>query len=177
MASSIFNYETKHGVAESSLLKATQVGHHYNLVNTTTDIDNGSLAKIGNYIAADKWQAAVPAVGDKVVLILTAPKIYEEYTKRMQEECNFYNAKGEVMRAYELQDTDRFTVTAECFGEDAVPAVDSYVYVDGTTFKMTANATQPSMTTYGFVGKIYEKTTDGKYRIFVMKNEQVYTED
>ena len=33
MASTFSNYvATKHGVAESTLLKATKVGHHYNLV-------------------------------------------------------------------------------------------------------------------------------------------------
>ena len=45
MASNFISY-TKHGVAESTLLKATKVGHHYNLVNESKDIDNGSVAVI-----------------------------------------------------------------------------------------------------------------------------------
>ena len=48
MASNFITY-TKHGVAESTLLKATQVGHHYNLVNESKDIDNGSVAVMKQY--------------------------------------------------------------------------------------------------------------------------------
>ena len=119
MASNFITY-TKHGVAESTLLKATKVGHHYNLVNESKDIDNGSVAVIGDRKRADVFEAKVPAKGDKIVLILTAPKIYQEYETRMQEESNFYNGKGEVMRAYEIQDTDRFTLSTEAFNSDAL---------------------------------------------------------
>lgn len=122
MASNFITY-TKHGVAESTLLKATKVGHHYNLVNESKDIDNGSVAVIGDRKRADVFEAKVPAKGDKIVLILTAPKIYQEYETRMQEESNFYNGKGEVMRAYEIQDTDRFTLSTEAFNSDAELAV------------------------------------------------------
>ena len=53
MASNFSNYApTKRGVAESTLLKATQVGHHYNLV-ADVDIDNGNVAVIGDYQKAD----------------------------------------------------------------------------------------------------------------------------
>lgn len=176
MASNFYNYApAKHGVAESTLLKATKVGHHYNLINETTDIDNGSLAKIGDYKGADYFEAAVPAIGDKVVLVLTAPKIYEEYETRMQEESNFFNGKSELIRAYEIQDTDRFTVSAECFASDAAPAVGKYVVVDGKGFKMTTANSKPDMTKYGFVGHIYAVASNGNYRVFVDKNSQIYT--
>lgn len=174
MASTFSNYvATKHGVAESTLLKATKVGHHYNLVNESKDIDNGSVAVIGDRKKADVFEAKVPAKGDKIVLILTAPKIYEEYTTKMQEESNFYNGKGEVMRAYEIQDTDRFTLSTEAFNSDAELAVGKYVFVDGTDFKLTTGE-KPSMTEYGFVGHIYEVAANGNYRIWVDKNAQVY---
>ena len=86
MASKFIDYENNiHGVAESTMLKATKVGHHYNL-EAEVDIDNGSVAKIGEYKRPDVWEAKIPAKEDKIVLILTAPKIYEEYEKKMQEE-------------------------------------------------------------------------------------------
>lgn len=174
MASNFSNYApTKHGVAESTLLKATKVGHHYNLV-ADVDVDNGSVAVIGDRVKSDLFKAKVPAVGDKIVFILTAPKIYEEYTTRMQEESNFYNAKGEAMRAYEIQDTDRFTLSAEAFNEDAAPAVGKYVVVDGTGYKLTTVDSKPNMTQYGFVGHIYEIANNGNYRVWVDKNAQVY---
>ena len=175
MASTFSNFVAdKHGVAESTLLKATKVGHHYNLVNESKDIDNGSVAVIGDRKKADVFEAKVPTKGDKIVLILTAPKIYEEYTTRMQEESNFYNAAGEAMRAYEIQDTDRFTLSAECFDEDAVPEVGKYVVVNGTDYKLTTADSKPDMTTYGFVGHIYAIANNGNYRIFVDKNAPVY---
>lgn len=174
MASTFSNFVAdKHGVAESTLLKATQVGHHYNLVNGSKDIDNGSVAKIGDRVKSDVFKAEVPQIGDKIVLILTAVKIYEEYTIRMQEESNFYNAANEVMRAYEIQDTDRFTLSKEAFNSDAVLEVGKYVFVDGKDFKLTTGD-KPDMTKYGFVGHIYEVAANGNYRIWVDKNAQVY---
>ena len=175
MASTFSNFvANKHGVAESTLLKATKVGHHYNLVNESKDIDNGSVAKIGDRVKSDVFKAEVPQVGDKITLILTPVKIYEEYTTKMQEESNFYNGKGEVMRAYEIQDTDRFTLSTEAFASDAVLEVGKYVFVDGKDFKLTTGV-KPDMTKYGFVGHIYEVAANGNYRVWVDKNAQVYT--
>lgn len=174
MASNFSNYQpVKHGVAESTLLKATKVGHHYNVV-ADVDVDNGSVCRLGAYQKADLFKAEVPAVGNKIVLILTPVKIYEEYTTRMQEESNFYNAAQEAARAYEIQDTDRFTLSAECFSEDAVPEVGKYVVVDGTGYKLTTVDDEPDMTTYGFVGHIYAIANNGNFRIFVDKNAEVY---
>lgn len=169
MAEKFITY-TKHGVAESTLLKATKVGHHYNLV-ADVDVDNGSVAKIGDFMKEDIFKADVPAIGDKIVLILTAPKIYAEYTTKCQEESNFYNGAGEAMRAYEIQDTDRFTLSAECFDADAVPEVGKYVVVNGTDYKLTTEDTDPGAT-YGFVGKIYDIAANGNYRVWVVRNVQ-----
>lgn len=77
------------------------------------------------------------------------------------------------MRAYEIQDTDRFTLSTEAFASDAVLAVGKYVFVDGTDFKLTTGE-KPAMTEYGFVGHIYEVAANGNYRIWVDKNAQVY---
>lgn len=161
---------TKHGVAESTLLKATQVGHHYNLVGTV-DIDNGSVAKIGEYSKNDLFKADIPAVGDKIVLVLTAPKIYADYTRKMSEESNFFNAAGEAMRAYEIQDTDRFALSAEAFDEDAEPAVGQYVGVTGTGYKLTTLGTEKP-TGRGFYGHILKVAANGNYVIFVDRNRE-----
>lgn len=171
MAEKFITY-TKHGVAESTLLKATKVGHHYNLV-ADVDVDNGSVAKIGDFVKEDIFKAAIPAIGDKITLILTAPKIYAEYTTRCQEESNFYNGAGEAMRAYEIQDTDRFTLSAECFDDNAAPAVGQYVAVNGTGYKLTTVGADDPGATYGFVGKIYDIAANGNYRVWVVRNVQL----
>ena len=173
MAGNFQNYNpVKRAVAESTLLKATRCGHHYNLV-ADVDVENGSLCKIGQFVKEDVFQADIPAIGDKCVLILTAPKIYETYTTRMQEESNFYNAAGEVMRAYEIQDTDRFTLSAEAFDESAAPAVGQYVAVTGTGYKLTTVGDADPGATYGFVGKIYDIAANGNYRVWVVRNVQL----
>ena len=64
MAEKFITY-TKHGVAESTLLKATKVGHHYNLV-AEVDVDNGSVAKICDFVKEDIFKAAIPAIGPKI---------------------------------------------------------------------------------------------------------------
>ena len=177
MASKFIDYVNNvHGVAESTMLKATKVGHQYNL-EADVDIDNGSVAKIGEYKRPDVWEAVIPTVKDKIVLILTAPKIYEEYEKKMQEEQYFYNAAGEVMRAYEIQDTDRFSLSAEAFSDDASleSAVGKYVVVDGTGYKLTTADEDPnaSAVTNAFVGKIIDINTNGTYLITVVRNREV----
>lgn len=163
----------KHGVFESTDLKNTKVGHFYNLVSDV-DIDNGSVAKIGDYVAQDYFNADIPAVTDKIVLIMTAPKIYGEYTTKWQEETNFFNAAGELMRAGEIQDTDRFGLNAYAFDDNAVPAVGEYVGVNGTDYKLTTLGTsEPDRTTRGFIGHIYRQAANGTWLIFVDQNVQL----
>lgn len=163
----------KHGVFESTDLKNTKVGHFYNLV-ADVDIDNGSVAKIGEYKAQDYFNADIPAVEDKIVLIMTAPKIYGEYTTRWQEETNFFNAKGELMRAGEIQDTDRFGLNDYAFDEDAAPEVGQYVGVNGVDYKLTTLGTDmPDKSTRGFIGHIYRQAANGTWLIFVDQNVQL----
>lgn len=167
-------FDNKHGVAESTLMLATMSGgHFYNMVNEDADIDNGSVSvlDIKNWVEGDVFKTQVPAKGDKVVLILNPPKIYEEYAKQCQEEHFFYNGAGERMRAYEVYATDRFALSAEAFADDAAPAVGQYVMVDGAGYKLTTAAADDA--TCGFMGYIYDIATNGNYKIFVIRNEVV----
>ena len=131
--------------------------------------------QIGEYKRPDVWEAVIPAKEDKIVLILTAPKIYEEYEKKMQEEQYFYNAAGEIMRAYEIQDTDRFSVSEEALSADANAAVGKYVVVDAKGYKLTTVDANPnaSTATYGFVGKIIDVNKNGTYLINVLRNREI----
>lgn len=167
MATKFFNYE-KHGVCETSDITSVQVGHLYSLV-ADEDIDNGSFCVLGDYVKGDVWKAAIPAKGDKLILINTSIIIYEDYTKKMQEEANFYNAAGDVMRGFELKDTDKMALSTECF--NGVPEVGKYVAVDGTGYQLKVYGAAPTDT--GFVGYIYDTATNGNYRIIVQKNEKL----
>ena len=155
MATSFINFSTKHAVAESTKLKATQIGNIWN-IKATNDIDNGCIVKRGDYVAPEyyaeaaateftgkiiekaangKFRVEVTAVGELEGLVLSVPLIYEEYTTRMQEESNFYNAKGDLLRVYQLYVGDVFTLSAEGF--DGTPEVGKTVSVVSKKVKVS----------------------------------------
>lgn len=133
MATNFLNF-SRHAVAGSSLLKATTAGRIFN-IKIEEDLDNGSIVAKGDYVAPEyykakdstgfagvvldkaangNWYVEVTDPGD-ALLLLQVPMIYEEYTTRMTYESNFYNASGDIVRAYELYKGDIFELSAEGF--------------------------------------------------------------
>lgn len=150
---------TKHAVCESSLLKATKVGHIYSL-KCHKDLDNGSIVSVGDWAEAQVFNSKDYVAGEHPVLILTPPIGYNSDRRIYQDECYFYNAKNEVARAYELYDGDMFTVSEEMFVGD--PAVGKFINGTYTVAEVAGDA--------GFVGEIVEKvnyTNSVSYRVFV----------
>ena len=147
-----------HVVAESSRLKATTTGHIYDL-EMIEDTDNGTIIAVGAHVEGQVFKAKTYAAGDKPYLVLTPPLAYNG-KKAWSDEKYFYNARGEIARAYELHKDDIFTVSADAF--TGSPEVGKYV--DATyTVKESAPAT-------GFVGEIIEEVTytnSTSYRILV----------
>jgi hypothetical protein len=100
------------------------------------------------------------AKGTRPVLILTTPIGYNSDRREYQNECYFYNAKGEIARGYELNDGDIFTVSEGIF--DGTPEVGKFI---DATYAVSASAG-----TDGFVGEIVEKvvyTNSISYRVLV----------
>lgn len=171
----MFDSTKKHVVAESSKLIATYGGAHiYNLIDKTSDIDNGKLLVRGELEPGydQTYKALTPSEGDTdLVLVLNPPLIYEEYTSMCQAEYNFYNAAGTILRCYSLVKGDVFTVSTEGITPadvNAGPVVGNHVTADGRDIKEVT--TKPNT---GFVGKIIEKVvqTNGfMYRIEVLAN-------
>lgn len=133
MATNFMNF-VKHAVAGSSKLKATICGHIYN-IQAAADIDNGCIVGKGAYIAPEyyaetaagdfsgtiieqaangNWYVEVESA-DNAHLVLTVPLVYENFTTQMGHESNFYNAKDDLMRCYELVPGDIFELSAEGF--------------------------------------------------------------
>ena len=154
MATSFIDFSTKHAVAECTKLKATQIGNIWN-IEAKEAIDNGRIVKKGKYLRPEVYQedtattfagkiiekaangayrVEVTAIGDGEGLVLSVPLIYEEYTTKMQEESNFYNAKGDILRVYELYVGDVFTLSADGF--DGVPEVNKTVSVSDKKVKV-----------------------------------------
>ena len=149
----------KHAVCESSLLKATKVGHIYSL-KCHKDLDNGSIVSVGDWAEAQVFKSKDYVAGEHPVLVLTPPIGYNSDRRIYQDEQYFYNAQGEVARAYELYDGDIFTVSKEMFAGD--PAVGKFINGTYTVAEVAGDT--------GFVGEIVEKvnyTNSVSYRVLV----------
>ena len=147
-----------HVVAESSRLKATTVGHIADL-EMIEDTDNGTIVAIGDHVEGQLFKAKKYAEGDKPYLVLTTPIAYNG-RKIWSDEKYFYNAKGEVARAYELHVDDIYTVSADAF--TGAPAVGKFVDGTHTVADVAGN---------GFVGQIIEEvnyTNSVSYRVRVV---------
>ena len=150
---------SEHIVAESSRLKATTAGHIYDL-EMIENTDNGKIVAIGAHVEGQVYKAKAYAAGEKPYLVLTPPLAYNG-KKSWSDEKYFYNAKGEIARAYELNVDDIFTVSANAFtGTVAVGK-----FIDAT---YTIKDNKPET---GFVGEIIEVvnyTNSVSYRIRVV---------
>ena len=148
-----------HVVAESSRLKATIAGHIYDL-EMIDDTDNGTIVALGAHVEGQVYKAKALGANDKPYLILTPPLAYNG-KKAWSDEKYFYNAKGEIARAYELHVDDIYTISADAF--TGTPAVGKYV---DATYAIKDAAPES-----GFVGEIIEEvnyTNSVSYRIRVV---------
>ena len=153
---------TAHVVAESSRLKATTEGHIYDL-EMIEDTDNGSIVAVGalSDLGVQVFKAKAYAAGDKPYLVLTPPLAYNG-KKAWSDEKYFYNAKGDVARAYELHADDIYTLSADAF--TGTPAVGKFVDATYTVADVAGES--------GFVGEIIEEviySNGTSYRIIVRK--------
>ena len=147
-----------HVVAESSRLKATVSGHIYDL-KMTEDMDNGTIVAVGKFVEEQVFEAKAYVAGDAPYLLLTPPLAYNG-RKAWSDEKYFYNAKGEIARAYELHKGDIYTISKNAFSGE--PAVGKYV---NAAYAVTEEAPVA-----GFVGEIIEEvpyTNSTSYRILV----------
>lgn len=148
-----------HVVAESSRLKATIAGHIYDL-KMAKDTDNGTIVAVGEHVEGQVFKAKDYVAGDKPFFILTPPLAYNG-KKAWSDEKYFYNAKGEIARAYELHADDIFTISEDAFNGE--PAVGKYVDAKYTVAEAAGES--------GFVGLITEEvpyTNSTSYRIRVV---------
>lgn len=150
----------KHAVAGSTKLSATRYGRHIFNIKVDQDMDNGTIVATGDLVAGtlDVYKAKastgfagivdgkaangnfyvrVTAPGD-AVLLLNPELIYENWTSMCNHPSNYYNAKGSIVRGYQLEVNDVFELSAEGFTADV--AVGNTVTVDATTMKLVPAA-------------------------------------
>lgn len=152
MAVNFFNF-TEHAVAGSTSLLATEGGAHIRNIVAAADIDNGCIVGKGDWNGMEIYKETTAGTfSGKILgqaangnwyievvqatncwLVLTSPLIYEDYASKFQDEKNFYNAKDDIMRCYELKPYDVFELSA--VGISGTPTVGATVNV--TTKKIT----------------------------------------
>lgn len=135
MATGFISYSTQHGVVETSDMLATTGGAHIYNVIAAANIDNGAIISKGAWNTTKKAYAEaaasntfaakvidtmpngmylceVTAVGTNDMIVATPVVIYEDWTKKMQEESNFFNAKDDIVKGIVCAVGDRFAVNA-----------------------------------------------------------------
>lgn len=171
---------TKYGYAESSNIKATISGHNFDIKNDTLPIENGTLWKLGDMTQVKEIYAVTkPAKGDKIVLALSALIAYDTSTTLGQHEMFLRKEAGEVARAYEIVEHDRYAVADYMIKPLADKVVvGNYVVVndgnDGTTYQEVVKSGDVSA--YGFVAKVVEveaKSNMTIVRLDVIRNAEV----
>ena len=149
---------TKYMVARTSKVKATDVGHIYNLIDSANAVEQGSNRKLGTKVTGDwdVYNALVPAIGDKIVFVCDVPLIYSSYTSEDQYEYKFINRAKKEFRAYEIVADDIIGVSdygiTPLNGTTGV-VVGNLVVVNGAG-KWAELAANAVTTTYGFVATI-----------------------
>ena len=170
---------TKHGMFESSRLKATVVGHLYDAIvmedDKEIDVDNGVAIKIGEFTGngLQEVYATIAQAGDRIAVVGEPPVVKDAFTSEQGEAYHYYNRAVDPAKSYEVVKEDIFAVAEYQISGDVV--VGNYVTVDGNG-AWVATAEEPDKDTYGFVGKIHSIAVGNFYnmvRILAVQNEQI----
>lgn len=133
---------------------ASEGGKHIYNVKLSADADNCTFIARDTWLSLDlysakaattfegvvrekaangNWYVEVTDPGD-ALFIYNVPMINEEWTHNFKKESNFYNAKGDIVRAYELAVGDILEISDKGF--TATPAAgDSVTLSDGRLAK------------------------------------------
>lgn len=146
----------KHAVAYPSMMLATNGGKHIYSVELDKDTDNGQIVAKGAWkgqqyygvkdstgveavvleqAANGNWYVEITKPADGL-FIYQVPMIEEEYTKEFQKESNFYNLKGDIVRAYEMAVGDIVEVSEGGF--NVKPEAGKTLTVENRKFKVAA---------------------------------------
>ena len=172
----------KHGMFESSRLKASVVGHLYDAIvrdgaDAEIGVDNGVAIKVGAYTGEglQTRYATIAAAGDKIAVTGSPAIVKDAFTKTQEAEYNFTHAAGKVAKAYEIVEEDIFAVASYQFvSAPETVVVGAYVTVDGNGAWVATDA-DPTATN-GFVGKVHSIAANEFYkmvRIEVIQNKQM----
>ena len=169
----------KHGMFESSRIKATNCGHLYDVV-FEENVDNGVLVKVGDFTGngLQEREGSIATAKDKVAVTGSPALIKDAFTTSQAQPYNYYNKAGIDVKCYELVEEDIFAVADYQFTDDSKSKVKvgAYVTIDGNGAYVAAESEGSLKTTNGFVGKIHSIAAGVYYtmvRIEVVQNTTI----
>lgn len=151
MATSFLNF-VKHAVCGTTKLAATRYGRHIFNIKIDRDLDNGSIVAMGDLVSGTldtyaakastgfagvvdgmatngNYYVRVTTPGD-AILLHNPELIYEEWTTECTHPSNFFNAKNDIVRGYQLEVGDVFELSVDGFV--TAPTVGATVTADST---------------------------------------------
>lgn len=168
----------RYGVVRLDLMDGTDVGAQlcslrYQVSGKDTEIQNGSVVKLGNLLAGERevYAATDVAANDKlkdVVLVASPEVMYDERKKNLDE---FINEAGDDARGYRFHMHNVFSVTAEALTyatKSGAPDIEVGYAVElaaGNKLKVASSATASSTQ----VGKIIAIDIVGRYTYYVIR--------
>ena len=133
-----------HAWGAPSKVLASEGGKHIYNIEISDDVDNANFVAKGDYISLDLYEQAAATTFEGLIVDIAADgNYYVEVTepgdalfvytvpmspydqKMLSDETIFYNAEGEVARAYELAVGDIIEISKEGF--EGTPAVGSEI--------------------------------------------------
>jgi hypothetical protein len=144
----------KHGIFESSRMKATDIGRIYDALvqesGKNIAVDNGVAIKIGEFTGEglQEVKATIAAKADKIAIVGTPALVKDAASTAQGDAYNFYNKEGALVKAYEVAEGDIFAIADYQISGDV--ALGATVVVDGKGAWEVADAESCT-----FVGKVH----------------------
>lgn len=135
---------------------------------TPTEIENGSVLKIGALIDGERevYIGSAVTADDKIndVVLIASPEVMYDERKRNLDE--YINVAGKICRGYHIHSGDIFSVTKDVLVGVETPAVGNVVELAaGTKLNVAASATSGSTV----VGTIIAVDIVGRYTYYAIK--------
>ena len=153
-----------HAICFPTKILAAVGGAHIFNITLTTAADNGNIIGRGAYQHLDNYAeaavtsgfagklvdqakngnwyvevTALPSDGSEALLVYNSPIIPYESPRELADLTNFYNAAGEVVKAYTLTIGDIFEVSAAAFTSTRTPVKGRAVSVSSKKLEVAAS--------------------------------------
>ena len=156
--------EVKRSVIRLDKIRGTKVGHISSVVYADAELENGFVGVKGDLLTDERELRELKLVADvskEPLVLIAAPELrYEERSREDTSLQKFFIEENTPARAFEVEEGDIFSVSAEGLKALATDTVKgNYVVAEVGSLKLKEVATVAG--TEAFVGKIIQKEKIG----------------